>query len=289
LFNSIPHQCFLLLKDIDTAGIRREGLAPPVVVTEDTTPADEALKITTQVAPVNVVSKSLGILAWPFKLVVLPFGYFRESPTQVSVKESSEEPVQNATTENAGTSPSSSSGGSVGSISLSGLLNVIDGAASHEGHVLIMTTNTPDKLDDALTRPGRVDLQIGFTLATRDQIRDTYMRMFSNNNSIPDSSPASKVVKTIQTPVQAVGKDALQGIVLPKKAPGAAVELGKLTEIAQQFADALPEVFSPAEIQGYLLMHKTEPEKAIEEVGNWKDETLEAKKKKKKGKIIGGT
>lgn len=39
-------------------------------------------------------------------------------------------------------------------ISLSGLLNVIDGLASPEGRVLIMTTNHPEKLDHALIRPG---------------------------------------------------------------------------------------------------------------------------------------
>lgn len=44
-------------------------------------------------------------------------------------------------------------------ISLSGLLNIIDGVASHEGRVLIMTTNHPEKLDEALIRPGRVDHQ----------------------------------------------------------------------------------------------------------------------------------
>jgi len=38
------------------------------------------------------------------------------------------------------------------SISLSSLLNVIDGVASHEGHVLIMTTNYLDLLDGALIR-----------------------------------------------------------------------------------------------------------------------------------------
>ncbi len=39
-------------------------------------------------------------------------------------------------------------------ISLSGLLNAIDGVASHEGRVLVMTTNFPKRLDDALIRPG---------------------------------------------------------------------------------------------------------------------------------------
>ena len=38
-------------------------------------------------------------------------------------------------------------------VTLSGLLNALDGAATPEGCVLIMTTNDPDALDSALTRP----------------------------------------------------------------------------------------------------------------------------------------
>jgi mitochondrial chaperone BCS1 len=63
-------------------------------------------------------------------------------------------------------------------ISLSGLLNAIDGVASHEGRVLIMTTNRPESLDEALIRPGRVDLQVGFTNATREQATELFQRMY---------------------------------------------------------------------------------------------------------------
>ena len=49
-------------------------------------------------------------------------------------------------------------------ISLSGLLNVIDGVAAHEGRVLIATTNYPEVLDPALIRPGRIDRKIEFPL-----------------------------------------------------------------------------------------------------------------------------
>jgi chaperone BCS1 len=50
-------------------------------------------------------------------------------------------------------------------ISLSGLLNTIDGVASHEGRVLVITTNYPEKLDEALIRPGRIDVKVGFIFA----------------------------------------------------------------------------------------------------------------------------
>ena len=75
-------------------------------------------------------------------------------------------------------------------ISLSGLLNAIDGVASHEGRVLVMTTNCPEKLDEALIRPGRIDIKVGFTMATRSQISELFTRMYS-----PDDSP-SRLIAT---------------------------------------------------------------------------------------------
>lgn len=45
-------------------------------------------------------------------------------------------------------------------ISMSGLLNAIDGIATPENFILIMTTNHPEKLDPAMLRPGRVDRHV---------------------------------------------------------------------------------------------------------------------------------
>jgi hypothetical protein len=45
----------------------------------------------------------------------------------------------------------------VGKLTLSAFLNALDGVASNEGRLLVMTTNYPDELDAALVRPGRVD------------------------------------------------------------------------------------------------------------------------------------
>jgi len=42
-------------------------------------------------------------------------------------------------------------------VTLSGLLNAIDGIVASEGRILIMTTNHVQKLDTALIRPGRID------------------------------------------------------------------------------------------------------------------------------------
>mmetsp|Transcript_12067 Transcript_12067/g.19403 ORF Transcript_12067/g.19403 Transcript_12067/m.19403 type:complete len:774 (-) Transcript_12067:940-3261(-) len=52
-------------------------------------------------------------------------------------------------------------------LSLSGLLNVLDGVVDTPGRIVILTTNHPEMLDPALIRPGRVDkkLMLGFMRA----------------------------------------------------------------------------------------------------------------------------
>lgn len=47
-------------------------------------------------------------------------------------------------------------------LTLSYLLNLIDGVLEQPGRILIITSNYPEKLDEALIRPGRIDLKIEF-------------------------------------------------------------------------------------------------------------------------------
>ena len=108
-------------------------------------------------------------------------------------------------------------------VSLGGLLNAIDGAAAPEGHLLVMTTNHPDKLDNALVRAGRVDFEVGFARVTKAQARDVFLRQFQRDDAKID---------TEQLP----------------------------TDLADSFAQLVPDdTFTPAELQNYLLSHKTRP------------------------------
>lgn len=52
-------------------------------------------------------------------------------------------------------------------VTLSGLLNLLDGIDSKEGHTIIITTNAPKSLDPALFRDGRIDVQIHLGYNTR--------------------------------------------------------------------------------------------------------------------------
>lgn len=65
-------------------------------------------------------------------------------------------------------------------VTLAGLLNVLDGASSHYGHLVIMTTNYEDRLDSALTREGRCDVKKTLKLATTQQLCGLFRNMFPN-------------------------------------------------------------------------------------------------------------
>lgn len=125
-------------------------------------------------------------------------------------------------------------------ISLSGLLNVIDGVASQEGRVLIMTTNHVSSLDSALLRPGRVDVRIHFDLATKEHSKDMFLQAFGGQTM----TDTEKV-----------------------EAEKAA---GNLEMQATDFASRIPEkCMSPAEVQGYLMNWKQNPGGAVANIDEW--------------------
>ena len=187
-------------------------------------------------------------------------------------------------------------------ISLSGLLNAIDGVASHEGRVLLMTTNFPEKLDEALTRPGRVDIKVKFTNATRSQIRELFTRMYSADTPatlVPGQMklcPIPRVSGTVHhtnlndSLLQPKSNNIGSVMTLPESpeqanTPTTPFSPSSIEGIATRFAERMPEdKFTPAEVQGFLLTRKKEPMKALEEVEAWRDGLLEAKEKKTLGK-----
>jgi hypothetical protein len=60
--------------------------------------------------------------------------------------------------------------------SMAGLLNALDGVATPHGLITILTTNDIDVIDDALLRPGRIDVKEHIGLPDRNQIA----RLFNN-------------------------------------------------------------------------------------------------------------
>jgi mitochondrial chaperone BCS1 len=64
------------------------------------------------------------------------------------------------------------------SISLSTLLNVLDGLVIPTGVLFFMTTNYIERLDSALIRAGRVDVRLNIAKATDEQKCEIYRRFF---------------------------------------------------------------------------------------------------------------
>ena len=55
-------------------------------------------------------------------------------------------------------------------LTLAFILNLLDGILETPGRIIILTTNHPDKLDSALVRPGRIDINVCFGFCSNDTI-----------------------------------------------------------------------------------------------------------------------
>ncbi|RWS14314.1 mitochondrial chaperone BCS1-like protein, partial [Dinothrombium tinctorium] len=64
-------------------------------------------------------------------------------------------------------------------ITFSGLLNTLDGVASTEQRIIFMTTNFLDRLEPALIRPGRVDVQQLIDYPIREQVEGIFKHFYS--------------------------------------------------------------------------------------------------------------
>lgn len=66
-------------------------------------------------------------------------------------------------------------------LTLGGVLNAIDGVAESDGRVLVITTNMREKLDPALLRPGRIDLQLELGLMSPPMFRAAFKNFFPDS------------------------------------------------------------------------------------------------------------
>ena len=132
-------------------------------------------------------------------------------------------------------------------VTVSGLLNALDGVSTQDDRILIMTTNHIERLDDALIRPGRVDKKVFFGLV--------------------DEHIAAQFFKTIFK--RPTAPEQLENCMDNKK----------IHNLAREFALQIPRhIFTPAEVSSFLLAHKASPAKAMSETKHWvASKMLEAK------------
>ncbi|KAJ8474114.1 hypothetical protein ONZ51_g7432 [Trametes cubensis] len=174
-------------------------------------------------------------------------------------------------------------------LSLSGLLNSLDGVAAAEGRLLFATTNHIERLDPALSRPGRMDVWVNFKHATKWQAEGIFKCFFPARPSIPaatSAAPPSAASADEKHPADATSSANLA----ESKRKRAAHSIPLLSEeeisdLARRFADAIPEnELSVAALQGYLLRNKTRPRECVDEVAAWVVSEREMREKLKKEK-----
>ncbi|KAF9206760.1 hypothetical protein BGZ59_011502 [Podila verticillata] len=156
-------------------------------------------------------------------------------------------------------------------ITFSGLLNSVDGVSAQEGRMLCMTTNHLDRLDEALIRPGRVDVRAKFGKATQSQAQELFIKFFPQS---PAKEP-SLVVKKKETDEDVSEKAALEEKELlledTKTAQEFAMPSKQETEkLAAAFAKQVPDqAFSIAQLQGFLMGYKKTPRLAVKHVNEF--------------------
>lgn len=287
LFNGLPRRCIVLLEDVDAAGLLRDRAS-------DEKNKPKTKKDGKQTGKQGEEGKEKAAAA--------------EKGDDYTLKDLARElkaistPAQrggpHATMQqNNGAGPNRAPGTG---ISLSGLLNAIDGVASAEGRVLIMTTNHAEKLDAALVRPGRVDRKVEFQLAAKDQIRELFVRMYAASDQVPDieltltdqlpnghtkssssnsSSEKPKLNGYANGHVHALARGENQLSVLSG---------GDLEELAVEFAAQLQDnTFTPAEIQNHLMKYKKEPRTAVQLARVWAENLLMEKEKEARAREQG--
>ncbi|OAA69428.1 mitochondrial chaperone bcs1 [Akanthomyces lecanii RCEF 1005] len=256
LFTKLPRRCVILLEDIDSAGLRREEAD-----------ADGEGKGKEKDKKKDSKSKD------------------NRSASSDSESDSSsdEEPVKSRKKgRRRGQSETQRKRGPKKGISLSGLLNAIDGVASHEGRVLIMTTNKPESLDEALVRPGRVDVQVEFAHASAFQVAELFQRMY-------EAPRAAKKAQESRSngPVKKPSAAKQNNMIYEQTNSAYKIDIDEdeMKDIAVEFSRRIPEgKFSPAEVQGFLLKRKKSPRRALEEVHAWVEASL--KQKETKSKVV---
>jgi len=176
----------------------------------------------------------------------------------------------------------------INTLSLSGLLNALDGVAASEGRILFATTNHLERLDPALSRPGRMDVWIEFKHASKWQSEHLFNNFFpaTSVDSIPPGPPPSieEEKRAAGIPVEEHDRDCkckhtstgdatermADGTLTPTLAPAKPLDASTLAQLAKKFAAAIPDdEFSVASLQGYLLKNKTRPQSAADDAAAW--------------------
>ncbi|KAJ3502846.1 hypothetical protein NLJ89_g8701 [Agrocybe chaxingu] len=114
-------------------------------------------------------------------------------------------------------------------LSLSGLLNALDGVAASEGRLLFATTNHLERLDPALSRPGRMDVWVEFKNASRWQAEALFRNFFPWEDG-EDSEEDVKGLEGIDLKIEGGGEVAPETLASGRRTPRAYEEMRRAKE-----------------------------------------------------------
>ncbi|KAF8448440.1 BCS1 N terminal-domain-containing protein [Terfezia claveryi] len=142
-------------------------------------------------------------------------------------------------------------------VTFSGLLNALDGVASGEERIIVLTTNHRDRLDPALVRPGRVDREVYIGWASEAQVREMWRRFYGGE--------CKKGEEEIVEILKGVG--VLEG--------GKEVGRGEEAERVQmEGEEKWGRGISTAQLQGVFVYNKGDPQGAVELLRKMVSESL---------------
>lgn len=147
-----------------------------------------------------------------------------------------------------------------GRLTLSGLLNALDGPTATTGRLLFMTTNAKHRLDPALLRSGRIDYEIEFCAAEQEQVQRLFTRFYSDF-----ATPSGTSSALAELPV---AKRSTSGDLPEEKAASLDGEKPS-AELARTFAERVAAsgvALTTADIQRHLMKHKKDPMRAINDL-----------------------
>lgn len=170
-------------------------------------------------------------------------------------------------------------------------MNIVDGVGAGEGRILVATTNYYNRLDEALTRPGRIDLEVKFELASKYQAREQFCQFYFPEITKKEKEPGIALTKSksqILTQVLDQEKDG-SPIMSPAENyfqdkdlhPDDLEFTTRFSRLADQFVEDFPEyAISSASLQQYLLMYKSGPIEAVANFKAWVQAEVDRKERK---------
>ncbi|KAF9021321.1 P-loop containing nucleoside triphosphate hydrolase protein [Hymenopellis radicata] len=186
-------------------------------------------------------------------------------------------------------------------VSLSGLLNALDGIGAQEGRILFATTNKYTSLYAALCRPGSMDIHVEFKLSSKYQTRELFKRFYIpkkvdiNDEDQDDEQDSGYCSKTASEAGDSAPSSPDSPLFSPASSitfvgsrhssQGPKISRRQVEKLGDAFADVIPQrEFSMASLQGYLMTHKLRPVAAVDGAAAWVKKEMTERAQKSSGK-----